>query len=87
MKMKVAQSCRILCDHMDYTVHEIIQARILEWVAHPFSCGSSQSGTEPRSPTDSLSAEPRGKPILLANESSTYYIITAGESKQNEEKN
>ena len=72
---------------MDYTVHEIIQARILEWVAHPFSCGSSQSGTEPRSPTDSLSAEPRGKPILLANESSTYYIITAGESKQNEEKN
>ena len=27
---------------MDYTVHEILQARILEWVAFPFSKGSSQ---------------------------------------------
>ena len=27
---------------MDYTVHEILQARILEWVAFPFSSGSSQ---------------------------------------------
>ena len=26
----------------DYTVHEILQARILEWVAVPFSRGSSQ---------------------------------------------
>ena len=42
MKMKVAHSCWILCDHVDCTVHEIIQARILEWVSHPFSWGSSQ---------------------------------------------
>ena len=28
---------------MDYTVHGILQARILEWVAIPFSKGSSQS--------------------------------------------
>jgi len=27
---------------MDYTVHEILQAKILEWVACPFSRGSSQ---------------------------------------------
>ena len=27
---------------MDYTVHGILQARILEWVAFPFSTGSSQ---------------------------------------------
>ena len=27
---------------MDYTVYEILQARILEWVAFPFSRGSSQ---------------------------------------------
>ena len=27
---------------MDYTVHVILQARILEWVAFPFSRGSSQ---------------------------------------------
>ena len=31
-----------LCDTMDYTVHGILQARILEWVAVPFSRGSSQ---------------------------------------------
>ena len=31
-----------LCDPMDYTVRGILQARILEWVAFPFSRGSSQ---------------------------------------------
>ena len=41
MKVKVTQSCPTLCDPMDYTVHEILQARILEWVAVPFSTGSS----------------------------------------------
>ena len=47
--------------HGLYTVCGILQARILEWVAFPFSRGSSQ----PRSPTlraDSLPAEPQGKP-------------------------
>ena len=29
-------------DRMDYIVHGIVQARILEWVAFPFSRGSSQ---------------------------------------------
>ena len=42
VKVKVTQSCPTLCDPMDYTVHEILQARILEWVAVPFSWGSSQ---------------------------------------------
>ena len=42
LKVKVAQSCLTLCDPMDYTVHGILQARILEWVAFPFSRGSSQ---------------------------------------------
>ena len=41
-EVKVAQSCPTLCDPMDYTVHGILQARILEWVAFPFSRGSSQ---------------------------------------------
>ena len=41
-KVKVAQSCPALCDPIDYTVHGILQARILEWVAFPFSRGSSQ---------------------------------------------
>ena len=38
-KVKVAESCQTLCDPMDYTVHGIFQARILEWVAFPFSKG------------------------------------------------
>ena len=42
MMMKVAQSCPTLCDLMDYIVHGILQVRILEWVAFPFSSGSSQ---------------------------------------------
>ena len=43
MKVNIAQSCPTLCDPIDYTVHGILQARILEWVAFPFSRGSSQS--------------------------------------------
>ena len=42
VKVKVAQSCPTPCDLMDYTVHGILQARILEWVAFPFSSRSSQ---------------------------------------------
>ena len=42
VKVKVTQSCLTLCDPMDYKVHGILQARILEWVAIPFSRGSSQ---------------------------------------------
>ena len=43
-KVKVIQSCPTLCDPMDYTVHGILQARLLGWVAFPFSRGSSQPG-------------------------------------------
>ena len=46
---------------MAYTVHGILKARILKWVAFPFSKGSSH----PRDPTlqvDSLPAESQGKP-------------------------
>ena len=42
VKVKVTQSCPILCHPMDYTAHWILQARILEWVAFPFSRGCSQ---------------------------------------------
>ena len=41
VKVKVAQSCPTLCDPMNL-VHGNLQARILEWVAFPFSRGSSQ---------------------------------------------
>ena len=40
--MKVTQLCPVLCDLMDYTVHGILQARTLEWVAFSFSRGYSQ---------------------------------------------
>ena len=36
-KLHDAQSCPTLHDPMDYTVHGIFQARILDWVAFPFS--------------------------------------------------
>ena len=57
MKVKVTQSCLSV-----YTVHGILQARILEWVAFPYSRGSSQ----PRARTQvshTASAEPQGKPM------------------------
>ena len=49
---KLLQSCPTLCEPMDCSppvssVHRILQARILEWVAMPSSRGSSQ----PRDPT------------------------------------
>ena len=65
MSVKVTQLCPTLRDPMNYTVHGILQARILEPVAVPFSRGSSQ----PRDQTqisalqaDSLPAELPGKP-------------------------
>ena len=63
--MKITQSYSTLCDPMDYTVHESLQARILEWLAFPFSRDLANTGIKPRSPAlqvDSFPAEPRGKP-------------------------
>ena len=42
VKVKVGQSCSTLRDPIDYTVHGLLQARIMEWGAFPFSRGSSQ---------------------------------------------
>ena len=42
VKVKVIQLSPAVWDPMVYTVHGILQARILEWVAVPFSRGSSQ---------------------------------------------
>ena len=57
-----------LCDTMDCIVHEIFQARILEWVAFPFSRDLPNPGIKPWSPTlqaDSLPTEPQGSPRIL----------------------
>ena len=76
--VKVAQLCPTVCDPMDYTVHEILQARILEWVAFPFSRGSSQPRDQTRFPAlqaDSLPAEPQGKLIVvLEKQKSKKYL-------------
>ena len=70
---EVAQSCPSLCNPVDcsltgFSVHGILQARILEWVTISFSRGSSNPGIEPWYPAleaDALTSEPPGKPIYL----------------------
>ena len=42
VKMKVAQSLLTLFEPVDYKVHGMLRDRIVEWVAFPFSRGSSQ---------------------------------------------
>ena len=66
MKVLVVQLCPTLCDPMDCqgsSVHGLLQARILEWVA--ISSGDHPNpGIEPVSPTlqaDSLLSETRRK--------------------------
>ena len=39
VKVKVAQPCLTLCDPVNYTVHGILQARILEWGSLSFLQG------------------------------------------------
>ena len=53
VKVLFAQLCLILCDPIDCSppgssVHGILQARILEWVAISFSRGSSRPGVQPQ---------------------------------------
>ena len=77
---KLLQSCSTLCNPMDCSppvssVHGILQARILEWVAKPSSRGSSQ----PRDQTHIsyvsciaggfFTTEPPGKPSKLSTAS------------------
>ena len=65
----VIQSCPTLCDPMDdslpgFSVDETSQARILEWIAIPFSRDPSNQGIQSGSPAlhvDSLQTELPGK--------------------------
>ena len=66
--MKVTQLYLTLCHPTDYTVHEILQVRILKWVAFPFSRGSSPPRNQTRSPAlqaNSLPDELPGKPVWV----------------------
>ena len=70
-EMKVARSCATLCDPMNYTVHEILQVRILECVAFPFFRGSSQARYRTqvsRIVSRYFTTEPQGKRDGLENE-------------------
>ena len=60
LKLLVVQSCPTLCDPVGFSVHRILQIRILESVVIPFSRGSSW----PRDQTqvDYLPSAPPGKP-------------------------
>ena len=87
VKVQVAQSCPTLCDPVDYTVHGILQARILEWVAFPSPGDLPNPGIKPGSPAlqaDSLPAEPPGKPknIGVDNLSLLQQIFPTQESNQ-----
>ena len=55
------------------SVHGILQARILEWIAIPFSGDLPNSGGKPRSPplqADSSPSEPPGKPRWVVGKES-----------------
>ena len=75
--------CPTLCDPMDYSlpgssVQRILQARILEWIAIPFSRGSSWPWDWTRSPVvkaDSLLSEPWGKPYNVGGPYSISWKI------------
>ena len=86
--MKVTQSCLTLCDPMDYTVHGILQARILEWVAFPFSRESSQ----PRSPAlrgdlYQLSHKGSGDILNLCSHLGKYNLLFIGSTSMQCHKN
>ena len=65
VKVKVTQYCWTLCDPMDYTVHGILQAKILKWVSQfPSPTDLPNPGIKPRSPAlqaDSVPTELPGK--------------------------
>ena len=82
----MAQSCLTLCDPVDCSlpgssVHGILQARTLEWVAISFSRGSSWPRIEPGYPAlqaDALTSEPPGKPPNTALDIINIYIDHIG---------
>ena len=80
MHAQSLQSCLTLCDPMDCSqlgssVHGILQARILEWVAMSFSRGFSPDRevelTSPELAGRFFTTEPPGKATILSSELST----------------
>ena len=84
VKVLVTQSCPTLCDPRDCSpsgssVHGILQGRILEWEAIPFSRGLPDPGIERSSPilqAESLPSEPPGKPEIqsITNSKTSFSV-------------
>ena len=91
LNMLVAQSCLTLqsmdCSLSSSSVHGILQVRIVEWVAIPFSRGDlANPGFKPGSlalQADSLLSEPPGKPIY-AKVLNLFLITSRSESPKNQ---
>ena len=88
---EVAQSCLTLCDPMDcslpdFSVHGILQVRIMEWIAISFSRGASQPRDQTRiSSTEGRVLATRGSPqqwCAVGNELVTCLIIGLGLPRQ-----
>ena len=88
--MLVIQLCPTLCDPVDRSppgssVHEILQARIVEWVAIPFSRDLPNPGIEPKSPVLAggfFTIEPLGK----SHNQCVYHQRLLGGGKEEERK-
>ena len=66
VKVMFAQSCLTLYGPLDYRVHGVLQARVLEWVPFPFSRRSSQPRDQTQaSHTDFLPGKPQRSPKIL----------------------
>ena len=66
-----------LCGLPGSSIHRILQARILKWIAFPFPGNLPNTGTEPMSPTlqaDSLLSKPPGKPFSLVADLQFYCV-------------
>ena len=72
--------CPTLCDTMDSSLpgsslHGILQARILEWVAMPSSRGSPKPGTEPGSPAFQVESLPLSRRYILHCIKCFWYLV------------
>ena len=82
VKVKAAPSCLTLCGPMDYTVYGILQARILEWGAFPFSRTSWSSGKQrpERSHSENLKVQESHRKLQIML--STVYTMEVGDSQR-----
>ena len=87
--VKITQQCPTLsnpvdCSSSGSSVHGILQEKLLEWIAFPFSRDLPNSGIKPGFPAlqaDSLPSEPPVKPIAIRDWSEKILLQFVKESK------